>query len=465
MEKQKDTTVLYQPLQRGLKTRHISLIALGGIIGSSYFLGTGYLLNQVGPCAFLAYILGGLISYLTLACLAELAVSSPSQGSFVHAAAMHISPSWACGVGWSYWFCWIIYIPSECIGGALIMNYFVPEVPQAIWALFFGLIITLCNVMTVKIFGEAEFWLALLKIILLIGFCVIGLLILLGWVGVPGYSYSAIQPFSSFKNIFPNGISILFINMLILMANFQGSEIIGLTATESENPKKAVPKALKNVSLRIIGLYIIPTLLLSLLLPWKEAGLDQNAFSAALHKYGLSNLASIFSFVIITGAISSSNGGLYATIRTLFSLAQRGMAPKALTKVSSHGIPVYATVYTLCAVWLILLLSIFGSLDSVYALLLATSGFTGSICWISICWSQLIFRKHFKETGVSLTYKVPLFPYLTHFAIWLQVFLLFVVLFYPNTRASFYIGMPVLILPILIYKKFCSHDPKMVAKL
>ena len=141
------------------------------------------------------------------------------------------------------------------------------------------------------------------------------------------------------------------------------------------------------------------------------------------------------------------------------------MAPKALTKVSSHGIPVYATVYTLCAVWLILLLSIFGSLDSVYALLLATSGFTGSICWISICWSQLIFRKHFKEKGVSLTYKVPLFPYLTHFAIWLQVFLLFVVLFYPNTRASFYIGMPVLILPILIYKKFCSHDPKMVAKL
>lgn len=465
MKKTKDTNVLYQPLQRGLKTRHISLIALGGIIGSSYFLGTGYLLNQVGPCACLAYILGGLISYLTLACLAELAVSSPSQGSFVHAAAMHISPSWACGVGWSYWFCWVIYIPSECIGGALIMNYFVPEVPQSLWAVFFGLIITLCNVMSVKIFGEAEFWLALLKIVLLIGFCIVAGLILLGWVGFPKYSYSAIQPFSSFKNMFPNGISILFINMLILMANFQGSEIIGLTATEAEHPKEAVPKALEKVSLRIIGLYIIPTLLLSLLLPWKEAGLDQNAFSMALNKYGLSKLASIFSFVIVTGAISSSNGGLYATIRTLFSLGERGMGPKCLTKVSSHGIPIYATVYTLLAVWLILLLSIFGSLDSIYALLLATSGFTGSICWISICWSQLIFRKHFKEEGVRLTYRVPLFPYLTHFAIWLQVFLLFVVLFYPNTRASFYLGMPVLLLPMLIYKKFRSNDPDMVAKL
>lgn len=449
-------------LQRGLKTRHISLIALGGIIGSSYFLGTGYLLKEVGPCAFLAYALGGLISYLTLACLAELAVASPSQGSFVHAAATHISPSWACGVGWSYWFSWVIYIPSECIGGALIMHHFVPEVPHYMWAMFFGGIITLCNIAPVKVFGEAEFWLALIKIIFLIGFCLLAVCIFLGWTN---HSYTTAGTLLGTSSIFPQGISILFINMVILMANFQGSEIVGLTASESKHPKVAVPRALRKVSFRIIGLYIIPTFLLVMILPWQEAGLDQNAFSAALDKYGLSTFADIFSFIIITGAISSANGGLYATIRTLFSLSQKEMGPKILTKVTSKGIPIYATLGTLFVVWILLFVSFFASAGPVYAQFLAASGFTGSICWISICWSQLLFRKHFKEEGAKLTYKVPFYPYLTHFAIWLQVATLLVVLLNEDMRTSFYVGVPAFLIPLLWYKKYRSHNSNAVRKL
>lgn len=440
-------------LQRGLKNRHIGLIALGGIIGSSYFLGTGYLLGEVGPCAFLAYALGGLISYFTLACLAELAVSSPSQGSFVHAAAVHISPSWACGVGWSYWLSWVIYIPSECIGGALIMHNLVPEVPHHLWALFFGGVITLCNIAPVKAFGEAEFWLALIKIVLLVGFCLVATCIFLGWAG-SSHSFIGTTNLTQNGGLFPKGLSILFINMVVLMANFQGSEIVGITASEAKHPEIAVPSALRKVSFRIIGLYIVPTFLLVLILPWQQAGLHQNAFSAALNKYGLTNFAHIFSFIIITGAISSANGGLYATIRTLFSLGQRGMGPKALTHVTSRGVPLYATVGTLAAVWCLLLASFFITSSSLYAKLLATSGFTGSICWISICWSQLNFRRHFKEVGSKLTYKVPFFPYLTHFAIWLQVATLLIVVLNDTMRDSFYFGVPALLIPMLLYKKF-----------
>ncbi len=317
----------YPKLQRGLKSRHLSMIALGGIIGSSYFLGTGYVLKQVGPAAFLAYILGGFISYLTLACLAELAVSSPSQGSFVNSAARYISPAWACGVGWSYWFNWVIYIPSECIAGGLIMSSFVPEVPTYMWAMLFGAIISWINLSHVKAFGELEFWLSLIKIALLIGFCILAVLIFFGWIGPSTHEPIGTKYIFGDGGLFPNGFLVLFINMVILMANFQGSEIIGLTASESESPKKAIPAALQKVAIRIIGLYVIPTFLLVLILPWQEGSVQGSAFSLALKKYGLTHVAHVFSFLIITGSISSANSGLYATIRTLLALLRGGWAP------------------------------------------------------------------------------------------------------------------------------------------
>ncbi len=449
------STMTSPQLQRGLKERHISLIALGGIIGSSYFLGTGYLLKEVGPAAFIAYALGGLISYLTLACLAELAVSSPAQGSFVNSAEKYISPAWACGVGWSYWFNWVIYIPSECIAGGIIMQNFVPGVPIYIWALFFAVIITFSNIINVKAFGELEFWLSLIKIALLIGFSVLAALIFFGWIGSL-HAPIGTRYLLGDGGLLPNGLGLLFINMVILMSNFQGSEIIGLTASEAENPEKAIPAALNKVTFRIIGIYVIPTFMLALILPWRDGGLEQSAFSVALSKYGLNHVAHLFSFLIITGALSSANSGVYATVRTLLALCQKGMGPKALTKINRNGVPTYATYATLLAVWSLLIIACFFISPKLYALLLATSGFTGSICWISICWAQLRFRKEAKNLGIKLAYKVPFFPYLTLFSIIIQVIILFVVLIEPNLRPAFYFGLPVLLLPILWHKKYRS---------
>ncbi len=443
----------YPQLQRGLKHRHLSLIALGGIIGSSYFLGTGYIVQQIGPSAFLAYILGGIISYLMLACLSELAVSSPSQGSFVNSAAKYISPSWACGVGWAYWFSWVVFIPSECIAGGLIMQYFVPLVPTYIWSVLFGLIITFSNLVSVSAFGELEFWLSLIKIGILILFSVLAFCIFLGYIG-SSPSFIGTKYLLDNGGLLPNGLLIFFVNMVILLSNFQGSEIIGLTALETKNPKKAIPATLEKVAIRIIGLYVIPTFLLVLIVPWQEATLNGSIFAYALEKYGLVHVAHIFSFLIIAGAISCANSGLYATIRTLFALCQNRMGPKALTKISKHGIPIHATAVTLVAIWILLLSSYFFSSHKLYTILLATSGFTGTICWISICWAQLRFRKHYKEVGVKLTYRVPWYPYLTLLAIWLQIGTLLVVLIYPDTRASFYFGIPVLVIPILWHKFF-----------
>lgn len=446
-----------QGLQRGLKSRHISLIALGGIIGSSYFLGTGYILNQIGPGAFIAYILGGFISYLTIACLAELAINVPTAGSFVSYAAHYVSPSWACGVGWSYWVCWVVYIPSECIAAGIIMHNYLPIFHEYIWAGLFGLVITFFNIIKVKFFGESEFWFAIIKIILLVGFSVLAILIFFGVIGgKPGHSLGDANLFKE-GGLFPNGYVILLVNMVVLLANYQGSEIIGLSASEAHHPKTAIPAALRKISLRILALYIIPTFLLALIMPWGESNLKTCVFAAALEKYGLVKIAHIFNFFIIAGALSCANSGLYATIRSLYALSKRGMAPKSFTHLSRHGIPVKATLVTLGVIWLVLLGSYFFSSSQVYANLLGMSGFTGAICWISICWCQLLFRRKMERRGIpvkKLGYSIPGFPYLTHMGIWLQVGCLLFVAISPSLRSSFYFGVPAVILPILLYKKF-----------
>ena len=174
-------------MQRGLKNRHLQLISLGGVIGSGYFLGTGYILEQAGPASVLSYLLGGAIVLCVMLCLAELAVAEPIAGSFVTYARKYINPTWACGVGWTYWVTWVTYVPSEMIAAGIIMNNFVPEVSQLWWAIFFCLLVTVVNLFQVDKFGESEFWLAIIKIVALIVFSIVGVLIVLGVIGEQGY--------------------------------------------------------------------------------------------------------------------------------------------------------------------------------------------------------------------------------------------------------------------------------------
>lgn len=435
--------------QRGLKSRHVSLIALSGIIGSSYFLGTGYVFNQIGPSVFLAYILGGLITFLTMACLAELTIATPSHGSFITYVHQFVSPSLACGIGWSYWFSWVVFIPSEFLAAGILLHSYTPEVPVYLWTVLMGLGITLVNILPVKHFGEMEFWLSMVKICLLVGFSVLAIFIFFGVIGSEKHEVIGLKYLLHNGGLFPNGYTILFINMVILINNFQGSEIIGLSAAESHDPHKTIPNALRKISYRICAFYLVPTFLLAAIFPWQEANLTGSIFATALQKYGLTTIAHIFSFLIIAGAISAANSGLYATIRSLHALALKRMSPAPLQELNKHGVPIKATIVTFIAVWLMLLALFVFSSHNLYANFLAISGFTGTSCWIGICWAQLRCRKQHTE---PLKYQIPLFPYLTHLAIWLQVFCLLVVIISPKLRAAFYFGMPALLIPIIVYK-------------
>jgi AAT family amino acid transporter len=350
-------------LKRGLKDRHVMMIALGGIIGSAFFLGTGSIVQEVGPSAFITYALGGLIVYLVMIALGELAVSIPISGSFVTYASEFISPSWAAGVGWSYVFNWMAYIPAECIAGGIIMQTFMPGTSEWMWAVFFGIVITVVNLSHVKAFGEIEFWLSIIKVMAIVVFCIMAVMIYIGIIpngheaGTIGTKYMLGD-----GGLFPNGGFILLTTMVMLLVNFQGVEIIGLTAGETKDPSKTIPSAVRSITMRVILLFMVPVFLLVAIYPWTSASVeDGSVFAAALQHYGLGWAAGLFSFVVLTAALSCANSGLYSTVRVTWAMAREGMAPKLLGKLNKHAVPGNAAIFVIAGVWVFLAGSYFFS--------------------------------------------------------------------------------------------------------
>ena len=403
-------------MKRKLKHRHLQFISLGGVIGSGYFLGTGYVLEQAGPAAMISYLLGGLIVLAVMLCLAELAVEKPLSGSFVVYARENISATWACGVGWSYWVTWVSYVPSEMIAAGIIMNGFFPEIGTVWWAVFFGGIVTILNLFRVDKFGESEFWLSLIKVTAL--------------------------------------VASIALTMVIILVNFQGTEIIGLAAGETADPARSIPTAVRNVTWRIIALYIVPITLLISILPWDHATLSESAFAAALTEHGFSRLGALFSFVVLTAAISCSNSGLYGAARTVHALAVMGMAPRVLEGLSKQGVPSRAIYASIMFCWGVIAIYAVNPNAALYTYLLALSGFSGAMAWISICWSQYRRRRKCEADGTVslLRYRMPLFPYVTLFGIWAQVLCLAFMIFTPELRSALYLGIPMLVVPMILYR-------------
>ena len=416
-------------MNRSLKNRHLQMISLGGIIGSCYFLGAGYAIEQAGPAIILSYLFGGIIVFCVMLCLAELAVAKPISGSFVTYAKENISSTWACGVGWAYWLNWMAYVPSEMIAAGIII------------------------------------WLSIIKVLALIAFCVVAGLIVMGVIGTEGYIGTKIL--LSQGGFAPNGYWPIVLTMVIILVNFQGTEIIGLAAGECKDPAKSIPIAVRNVSWRVIALYIIPITLLLSIIPWNKASLNESVFAAALAEHGFNGMASMIAFVVLVAGFSCANSGLYGGARALHALARMGMAPSFLGRLNKNGMPLNSILVSICTCWLVILLYTFNPDSTLYTYLLAVSGFTGAMAWISVCWSQYNFRRHMIKEGLehTLKYKTPFFPYVTCFGIWAQVFCLAVIIFTPDLRSTLYVGLPMLILPMVWYRwrkrRRSLHEAKM----
>lgn len=400
-------------LTRALKSRHIFMLSLGGVIGTGLFMGSGVTINQGGPMgAVLAYLVAGLLMYLVMVCLGELSVQMPVSGSFQAHATRYIGPATGFMIGWVYWMSWATTVGLEFTAAGMLMTRWFPEVPIWYWSALFVVVLFGLNALATRAFGEAEYWFSGIKVATILAFIVIGILVMFG--GIPLSSGAPAPRFDNLigDSLFPNGISAVFAVMMTVVYAFQGCEIMGVAAGETDQPEKSIPRAVRNVVFRVLIFYVLAILVLSAIVPWQQAGLMESPFVQVFDMVGIPFAADVMNFVILTAILSVGNSGLYASTRILWAMSKSGMAPRSLTPLSSRGVPLRALSITLCFA-LISLMTSFVAADTLFMVLMAVSGMSGTVTWIVIALAQYRFRKAFLSEGgklEDLKYRAPLYP-------------------------------------------------------
>ncbi|MFD2642834.1 amino acid permease [Pseudomonas japonica] len=400
-------------LTRALKSRHIFMLSLGGVIGTGLFMGSGVTINQGGPMgAVLAYLVAGLLMYLVMVCLGELSVQMPVSGSFQAHATRYIGPATGFMIGWVYWMSWATTVGLEFTAAGMLMTRWFPEVPIWYWSALFVVVLFGLNALATRAFGEAEYWFSGIKVATILAFIVIGVLVMFG--GIPLSSGAPAPKFDNLigDSLFPNGISAVFAVMMTVVYAFQGCEIMGVAAGETDQPEKSIPRAVRNVVFRVLIFYVLAILVLSAIVPWQQAGLMESPFVQVFDMVGIPFAADVMNFVILTAILSVGNSGLYASTRILWAMSRTGMAPRSLTPLSSRGVPLRALCITLCFA-LISLMTSFVAADTLFMVLMAVSGMSGTVTWIVIALAQYRFRKAFLSEGgklEELKYRAPLYP-------------------------------------------------------
>ncbi|KAI8638955.1 amino acid permease-domain-containing protein [Parasitella parasitica] len=401
-------------LKRALKARHLTMISLGGTIGTGLFLASGASIASAGPGgALIAYALIGLMVYFMMECLGEMATYLPISGSFNNYAGRFIDPALGFALGWNYWYNWAVTVAVELTAGSMVMAFWLPNFPSAVWSVVFLALILSLNLFSVKGYGEAEYWFALIKVLVVIIFIILGILVDTGVLG--GYYYGI----ETFKYGGIQGLGVLS-TFLTAGFSFQGTELIGVAAGESENPRKNVPKAIKQVFWRILLFYILAIFIIGLIIPYDDplllksdvSDISVSPFTLVFQKAGMSAAAHFMNAVILTTVLSAGNSGLYASSRTLYDLALERKAPQFFTRLTKNGIPIYCVLLTAAVGMLAFLTSLFGN-GVVYTWLLSISGIAGFIAWLGIAASHWRFRRAYIAQGRDLSelpFKARLFP-------------------------------------------------------
>ncbi|KAF1021740.1 MAG: Lysine-specific permease [Paracidovorax wautersii] len=404
-------------LQRSLKARHLTMIAIGGAIGTGLFVASGATIAQVGPGgALAAYLLIGVMVYFIMTSLGELAAFMPVSGSFATYGARYVEEGFGFALGWNFWYSWAITVAVDLVAAQLVMAYWLPGVPGILWsALFLALMFGL-NAISVKGFGESEYWFALIKVVAVVVFIATGLAMLAGI--IRGGEGAAVGNWTIGDAPFAGNFAAMIGVAMIVAFSFQGTELIGIAAGESENPRVNVPKAVRQVFWRILLFYVLAILVIGLLIPYTDPQLLRNdvtdvtvsPFTLVFERAGLLSAAAVMNAVILTSVLSAGNSGMYAATRMLYNLALEGKAPRLFRQVSASGVPQAALVATTLVAGLCFF-SFIISPQQVYIWLLNTSGMTGFIAWLGIAISHYRFRKGYVQQGHALSK----LPYLSGF--------------------------------------------------
>ena len=405
-------------LKRAMSTRHLVMLSLGGAIGTGLFLGSGEVIAQTGPvAAIIAYILGGLIAYMVMLCLGELAVHMPVAGSFGAYAQKYIGPGTGYMISWVYWLTWTATLGTEFTAAALLMQEWFPHISMWIWTIIFAITIFTLNLSSTRIFAESEFWLALVKVVTVVAFIILGLLAIFSLIPFHGAESAPLFHNLTAQGWFPQGLVPIFTTMLIVNFAFSGTELIGVAAGETKDPAVNVPKAINAAIWRLLIFFVGTIVVISALLPFQVAGLggesvSNSPFVTVFNYIGIPYADDIMRFVIITALLSAANSGLYAASRMMWSLSAQRQLPQVFSRLSSSGTPVIALVVTMFGAIPGLLSEHFAP-ETIFKNLLGIAAFTMVIVWMSICWSQFNFRRAWYKAGHSakdLKFAAPLYP-------------------------------------------------------
>lgn len=394
-------------LHKGLKQRHLTMIAIGGVIGAGLFVGSGVVIKDVGPAAFLTYAMTGVLIVLVMRMLGEMATANPSTGSFADYARQALGGWAGFSVAWLYWYFWVVVVGFEAVAGAGILQKWLPHVP--LWSMSLGLLVlmTATNLYSVRSYGEFEYWFAGIKVAAICVFLLLGSLYILGlW---PGRSLN-FSNLTAHGGLFPHGPWAIFSGIVVVIFSMVGAEVATIAAAESDDPERAVIRATNSVVLRICIFFIGSIFLLAVILPWNSARLGASPYVAAFETMGFNYAADVMNAVVLTAVLSCLNSGLYTASRMLFVLAARREAPARLMAISRRGVPL-AAILTSTLIGYLCVIAAYISPDTVFLFLLNSSGAIILFAYLLIAISELVMRPRIPPERLRI--KMWLYPYLT----------------------------------------------------
>ena len=454
-------------LQPSLKQRHMSMIALGGVIGAGLFVGSGVVVHAAGPAAVLSFLITGALVVLVMRMLGEMACALPAVGSFYEYARLAWNDKPVGGelagflTGWMYWYFWVIVVAVEAVAGANLIQFWLPDIPA--WAISLALLVvlTLTNLVSVASYGEFEFWFASIKVAAIVVFLLLGALFVFGmWPG----AVASTGHLLSHGGFMPNGIGPVMAGAVAATGFYFGAEIVTIAAAEAAEPQQAVARATNSVIGRVLFFYIGSILLVVMLVPWNSASMA-TPYVSALEAMRIPAAAHIMNAVVLTAVLSALNSGLYASSRMLFALTRRGDAPRSLAKLNAHGVPVRAilvgTLFGYAAVVMSYL-----SPDTVFAFLVNSYGTVAIFVYVLIAFSQLKLRKRLeREAPGKLKIRMWGYPYLTWVAIVGMLSIVGAMAFIPDQRTPLALGVVSLTVLLFaftarsIWRKLRAPDP------
>ncbi|ECF6075441.1 D-serine/D-alanine/glycine transporter [Salmonella enterica subsp. houtenae] len=398
-----------QSLRRNLTNRHIQLIAIGGAIGTGLFMGSGKTISLAGPSIIFVYMIIGFMLFFVMRAMGELLLSNLEYKSFSDFASDLLGPWAGYFTGWTYWFCWVVTGMADVVAITAYAQFWFPGLSDWVASLAVVILLLSLNLATVKMFGEMEFWFAMVKIVAIVALIVVGLVMIAMHFKSPTGVEASFAHLWNDGGWFPKGISGFFAGFQIAVFAFVGIELVGTTAAETKDPEKSLPRAINSIPIRIIMFYVFALIVIMSVTPWSSVVPDKSPFVELFVLVGLPAAASVINFVVLTSAASSANSGVFSTSRMLFGLAQEGVAPKAFAKLSKRAVPAKGLTFScICLLGGVVMLMVNPSVIGAFTMITTVSAILFMFVWTIILCSYLVYRKKRPHLHEKSIYKMPL---------------------------------------------------------